>query len=335
MTRSKSRKGTRGVLKRSTVLKKTSKEYGSQSQFGSKSNVDIQDASNDRKIDVLGSRTNISDEFNKLNKENSEKNQSADPSRDFNLNDTTIHYDSSRIEDAKPPLNPDKSNFAFGMHPLGADNVVIDPKYPPHFYPYLYPHLFPHLFPKLFPLYADSYKEVVKRKKKKKEEESEKRNIVVVLPDGRHIHMNKKEFMAYQLALGQVGMNMGPGTSFKKDPLENELSDDFSQSAGSGAGNSRFSASKSNLSASNSDRLGSQSNILTNTNTRNSVQRSPTIISAISGPGANQGLSGSKNPSLQPSSQVSIKSSHQPSSQQREPDKPQPIIEDDEVNENF
>jgi hypothetical protein len=111
-------------------------------------------------------------------------------------------------DDTPEPVNADKTNFVFGMHPLNADDVVIDPKYPPQFYPYLYPHLFPHLFPKLYPHYAKAYKAALKKKKKSKKHES--RPVVVVLPDGRNIKMTRGEFLAYQLALGQSGVEARP-----------------------------------------------------------------------------------------------------------------------------
>ena len=123
--------------------------------------------------------------------------------------------DSEEVEEVEP-LNPDKQNYVFGMHPISSDNVVIDPNYPPHFFPYLYPHLFPHLFPKLYPHYAKNYKESLKKKKEK-----ETRPITVVLPDGRNILMNKKEFMAYQLALSQQGYNIQP-SDIQRNKVRND-----------------------------------------------------------------------------------------------------------------
>ena len=136
----------------------------------------------------------------------------------------------SSVEE-KEPLNPDKSNFVFGMHPLNPDQIVINPKYPPQFFPYLYPHLYPHLFPKLYPHYTQNYQKIIKDKKRdeKKTKEKDKRTITVVLPDGRHILMNKKEFLAYQLALAQQGYNLSPEDLKKinKDGnLESEPEDD-------------------------------------------------------------------------------------------------------------
>lgn len=117
------------------------------------------------------------------------------------------------VVEEKEPLKPDKSNFVFGMHPLNPDQIVINPKYPPQFFPYLYPHLYPHLFPKLYPHYTQNYEKLVKDKKKadKQKKDKDKRTITVVLPDGRHLLMNKKEFLAYQLALSQQGYAVGPG----------------------------------------------------------------------------------------------------------------------------
>ena len=132
------------------------------------------------------------------------------------------NYDEEEIE----PIKPDKTNFIFGMHPLQADNVVIDPNYPPQFFPHLYPHLFPHLFPKLYPHYCKNYEEVMKKKKKKSKHE--RRDIVVVLPDGRNIQMSKKEFLAYQLALAQMGHQSSSKdlVPIRKDPIED---DDYSR----------------------------------------------------------------------------------------------------------
>lgn len=134
--------------------------------------------------------------------------------------------------EAKEPLKPDKSNFVFGMHPLNPDQIVINPKYPPQFFPYLYPHLYPHLFPKLYPHYTQNYEKIIKDKKQeeKKKKEKDKRTITVVLPDGRHLLMNKKEFLAYQLALAQQGYNVGPEDLKKvtKDGnIESEPEDDM------------------------------------------------------------------------------------------------------------
>ena len=113
------------------------------------------------------------------------------------------------------------------MHPMQADNVVIDPNYPPQFFPYLYPHLYPHLFPKLYPHYCKNYNEIMHKKKKKKNKH-EKRDIVVVLPDGRNIMMSRKEFLSYQLALAQMGHKVSEKdlTSLKKDPLFEDNSKD-------------------------------------------------------------------------------------------------------------
>jgi hypothetical protein len=135
-------------------------------------------------------------------------------------------------EESKPPLNPDKSNFIFGMHPLNPDQIVINPKYPPQFFPYLYPHLYPHLFPKLYPHYTQNYQKLLKDQKRdeKKKKEKNKRNITVVLPDGRHILMNKKEFLAYQLALAQQGYNTGSNDLKKLDKsgnIESDAQDDL------------------------------------------------------------------------------------------------------------
>lgn len=124
------------------------------------------------------------------------------------------------------PVKPDKANFIFGMHPLQPENVVIDPNYPPQFFPYLYPHLYPHLFPKLFPHYCKNYEKVMNKKEKKKKKE--KRDIIVVLPDGRNILMSRKEFLAYQLALAQMGHKVSDKdlTTVKKDPLLEDSKDD-------------------------------------------------------------------------------------------------------------
>lgn len=126
------------------------------------------------------------------------------------------------------PVKPDKANFIFGMHPLQAENVVIDPNYPPQFFPYLYPHLYPHLFPKLFPHYCQNYEKVMKKKDKEKKKKKDKRDIIVVLPDGRNIMMSRKEFLAYQLALAQMGHKVSEKdlTTVKKDPLLEDSKDD-------------------------------------------------------------------------------------------------------------
>lgn len=148
--------------------------------------------------------------------------------RNLSRSDTMLLENTKLLEDAidleedeePEPVRVDKSNFVFGMHPLQADNVVIDPNYPPQFYPYLYPHLYPHLFPKLFPHYCKNYEELMKKKKKK--HKHERRDIVVVLPDGRNIQMSKKEFLAYQLALAQMGYPTSKQdlVPMKKDPIE-------------------------------------------------------------------------------------------------------------------
>ena len=141
----------------------------------------------------------------------------------FTKADSTLmdgEFDSDDEFEAEP-IKPDKANFIFGMHPLQADNVVIDPNYPPQFFPYLYPHLYPHLFPKLYPHYCKNYEEVMKKKKKDKKKKHEKRDIIVVLPDGRNIMMSRKEFLAYQLALAQMGHKVSDKDlmTVKKDPL--------------------------------------------------------------------------------------------------------------------
>lgn len=129
------------------------------------------------------------------------------------------------------PVKPDKGNFVFGMHPLQPEHVVIDPNYPPQFFPYLYPHLYPHLFPKLFPHYAKNYEKIMK-KKEKKSKKKEKRDIIVVLPDGRNIMMSRKEFLAYQLALAQMGHKVSDKDlqPIKKDPLFEESRDNDAKS---------------------------------------------------------------------------------------------------------
>jgi hypothetical protein len=108
-----------------------------------------------------------------------------------------------------------KNNTAFGLHPMRAENVQIDPRYPPHFFPFLYPNLYPQMFPNIFPHYAKNFEKVVT---KKPEKVREKRNITVVLPDGRNILMNKTEFMAYQLALSQMGYDVNNRDLAKQRP---------------------------------------------------------------------------------------------------------------------
>lgn len=149
-------------------------------------------------------------------------------------NDSSIidnEYSDDDDEDVEiEPVNPDKGNFIFGMHPLQPENVVIDPNYPPQFYPYLYPHLYPHLFPKLYPHYCKNYDKLMKNKKGKKRKH-EKRDIVVVLPDRRNIMMSRKEFLAYQLALAQMGYKTSDKdlTVVKNDPmLEDSIDQEFS-----------------------------------------------------------------------------------------------------------
>jgi hypothetical protein len=106
------------------------------------------------------------------------------------------------------------------MHPISPDNVVVDPNYPPQFFPYLYPHLYPHLFPHLYPHYAKEHKKLLKKKKKHKKEH---RPITVVLPDGRNILMTKKEFLAYQLALAQMGHEGADINKFDRNPADDSI----------------------------------------------------------------------------------------------------------------
>lgn len=111
-----------------------------------------------------------------------------------------------------------KQNTVFGLHPMRAEAVQIDPRYPPQFFPFLYPNLYPQMFPNIYPHYAKNFERVVT---KKPQAPKEKRNITVVLPDGRNIQMNKTEFMAYQLALSQMGYDVNNRDLAKQQPPQN------------------------------------------------------------------------------------------------------------------
>ena len=149
---------------------------------------------------------------------------SVDNSKTLNFNETVADNLSDSDSEAEEPgegeIQPTKANFVFGMHPMSPDNVVIDPNYPPQFFPYLYPHLYPHLFPHLYPHYVREHKKLLKKKKKSKKEH---RPITVVLPDGRNILMTKKEFLAYQLALAQMGHEGGEINKFNRNPADDSV----------------------------------------------------------------------------------------------------------------
>jgi len=145
-------------------------------------------------------------------------------SKTFNFNETAADNLTDSDSDADEPgegeILPTKANYVFGMHPISPDNVVIDPNYPPQFFPYLYPHLYPHLFPHLYPHFAKEHKKLLKKKKKHKKES---RPITVVLPDGRNILMTKKEFLAYQLALAQMGHEGGDINKLDRHPADDSV----------------------------------------------------------------------------------------------------------------